>query len=371
MPPRRKTNHVKSEPSDKSSLSDYSSEADSSGSEPEITLNILEREKRVTAGMMRIPNHLWVMSGMRAKLLTGEEEQKDRTFWGSEEHNTWEESESDSDISYDLDELEEESESDSELDEEDESEEEEPEDDEERRRKRPRFQAYKVPEKGTPKRRTVVRRNSSSTPKPEEGIKDEVTTDTRERRETTKARSLEVTERKMSSSFGLRKKRSQTQYVALTQEQLMEEAKMVEEWNKADYDAYLRYTEMSEKERNALIQKRRNNGSKNLYRIVSRSYIEDGQEKSELKLVPPLEEDSLKIKEKMSKGILYKSAKEVLRMDASKPLPANKSFKYRYPYGDMEGYNTIAEYEDIIERERGKEVLESEKLVQELYSFLE
>ena len=55
MPPRRKR-EVPIEPSIDSSDSDDSSdnydEDESSGSEPEVTLNILEREKRVTAGMI-------------------------------------------------------------------------------------------------------------------------------------------------------------------------------------------------------------------------------------------------------------------------------------------------------------------------------
>jgi hypothetical protein len=56
MPPRRKCDfpiEPSADSSDSEDSSDnYDENDDSSGSEPEVTLNILEREKRVTAGMI-------------------------------------------------------------------------------------------------------------------------------------------------------------------------------------------------------------------------------------------------------------------------------------------------------------------------------
>ena len=312
------------------------------------------------------------LTGKRAKILTGDEEEIDRSFWGSEKHKTWEESESDSDISYDLEESEDESDSDSELDQvegDDESGTEESVDEEENRRKRPRFHAYKVPPQNEGiKRKTVIRRKSV-TQEPVETPSDNF--EKRETRETTKARTLEVTERKSVDVSGKKRKHaSRGSSVTLTQEEQMEEARIVEEWNKADYDAYLRYTEMSEKERNALMQKRRNNtGSKNLYKIITRSYIKDGEVQSELKIVPPLIEESTKEKGKRS-VIGLKSVSDVLRINRTKPEPVGRLFRYRYPHGDMLEYNTVEEFKEIRKNELEREKSEAEAVVKELRLLL-
>ena len=298
----------------------------------------------------------------------------DQAFWGSDQHRTWEESESDSDVSYDLEESEEESDSDSELDgeeEEEESEEEESEDEEDKRRKRPRFQAYKVPDTkhGAPKRKTIVRRKAKpSADTPVSVAESEVTR--RETRDTTRARTLEVHSR--STPVTARKKASSPSggQRKLTQEQLLEEARIVEEWNKADYDAYLRFTELSEKERNALMQKRRQRGPKNVYTIVTRSFIRNGASAEEIRIVPPVVEEQVAKKKDAKPPLPIKTVAEVLGLDQSIPEYADRSFKYRYPYGYMREFNTIAEFNIIHEEEQNVEREEAEKLLAHLHSLL-
>ena len=64
----------------------YSDE--SSSEEEEVRYNVLEREKRVTAGKR-------YSTGVPA------EPEKDITFWGTAEHDTWMEVEDDSSVSFD------------------------------------------------------------------------------------------------------------------------------------------------------------------------------------------------------------------------------------------------------------------------------
>ncbi len=156
----------------------------------------------------------------------------------------------------------------------------------------------------------------------------------------------------------------------------MEEAKIVEEWNKADYDAYLRYTELSEKERNALIQKRRTKGPKNMYTIVSRSFIANDHVCSEIKIVPPVTEEpsQTKKREKIASAnqAQLRSVSEVLGINQRVPRPSSpkKMYKYRFPYGSMQGFNTMEEFAKIRDRERAAEIKQATKLIAQLDSLL-
>ena len=156
----------------------------------------------------------------------------------------------------------------------------------------------------------------------------------------------------------------------------MEEAKIVEEWNKADYDAYLRYTELSEKERIALIQKRRTKGPKNVYTIVSRSFIEKDQVCSEIKIVAPVIDESSHPKKRdkpsLTSQCLLRSASDVLGIQPriARSASPKKLYKYRYPYGMMQGFNTVEEYAHIRDRELAAEQKEATKLIAQLDSLL-
>jgi len=307
--------------------------------------------------------HLYFHSclGKRYAKPSGKEEKIDQTFWGSEEHRTWEESESDSDVSYDLDEEDEEeeeleSEMEGDEDEDEEREEEEEEDEQENRRKRPRFQAYKPPpDKDIVRKKTVVVRKSkpavSETPK---SVADSVSApiERRQTRESTQARTQEVMEKPAATGAPKRKPStpSRSQSLKPTQEQLMEEAKIVEEWNKADYDAYIRFTELSEKERQAFLQKKKPKGLKNAYTIVSRSFIKDGEVASEIRVIEPVKQEPVGPKKKKKPGEFdshFRSIYDILGIQADIPMQPDKSYKYRFPYGSMPGYNTLEEFRAI------------------------
>ena len=306
--------------------------------------------------------------------LTGEEENVDRAFWGSEQHRTWEESESDSDISYDLDEdEEEESESDSELDEEEKeesSEDDESEDEDTRKKqKKGRFQAYKpvsVSEAGAPKKKTIVRRKPKPVVLAEESIAPDLR---RETRDSTRARTMEVQDRPTPVSTR-RIRRPTDGRKIYTQEQLMEEARIVEEWNKADLDAYIKYTEMSEKEKNAMMQKRRRGTSQNEFTIFSRSYIDSrGEVSSELRLVPPPQEESLK--KKIVSPLPLKSTQQLLGIAEPEEPAMRSGFAYRYPYGGLEGFNTVEQYEAIRADYVDYEIREIKNVISKIHSLQE
>jgi hypothetical protein len=323
--------------------------------------------------------------GKRSTRLSGNEEEIDRAFWGSEQHRTWEESESDSDVSYDMDEEDdEEEELESEMDQEeseDESEDEPEEEDEgendSRQKKRMRFNAYRAPTPaGATGRKTVVTRREKVTPTPRSTSEPkDLPSERRETRESTKARTQEVQSRPKSQ---VTKKKGPTTPTGTslkpTQEQLMEEAKVVEEWNKADYDAYIRFTELSEKERAAFLQKRKPRGSKTAYSIVSRSFIESGTVRNEIRIIPPVTDASL-VPRKKEKALRLetslRSASDVLGINSEVPPIPSKQFRYRYPYGSMQPFNTVEEFQSIHQSAVHKDEKDGSDFISFLHSLLE
>ena len=241
----------------------------------------------------------------------------------------------------------------------------------ERRRKRPRFQAYKVPDtkQAAPKRKTIVRRKPKPVAETPQSVAGSETL-RRETRDTTRARTLEVHSRPVLASAKKKATSPTSAQPKYTQEQLLEEARVVEEWNKADYDAYLRFTELSEKERTAFMQKRRHRGPKNVYTVVTRSFVHDGQVTEELKIIPPVVEESVTKKKDTKPPLPVKSVAEVLQLDQSRPEPADKRHKYRYPYGETPLFNTIEEFQSIHHSEREKEREVAENLLQYLHSLV-
>ena len=307
--------------------------------------------------------------------ITGKEAELDSAFWGAEQHRTWEESESDSDVSFDIDEDEGESESDSELDEDEESEEESDEDesetDEVKKRKKASFRAYKPIAGGeaAPNRKTIVRRKPKAVPSSPKSVADS-TFSRRETRDTTRARTQEVKER-AEMPVRLRKyAHSGFEAASLSQEQLLEDARIVEEWNRADLDAYIKYTEMSEKERGLLLTRRRGRSNKDEYRIVARSFIEKGKVKSELKLIPPKPPADDGSKKKPQTTVVVKTTSQVLGIREPEVPPDRSMNTYRYPYGSMEGFNTREEYMQIREADLGPQRQQVESVIANLHSLL-
>ena len=258
--------------------------------------------------------------------------------------------------------------------EEEEEDEDEEDDEEEQRRKRPRFQAYKPPTgKDEPTKKKIVVVRKQKAPVTPISITE---SERRETRDSTRARTLEV----MSKPVPDTSKKSKTTTTTprgtphqRTQEELMEEAKIVEEWNKADYDAYIRFTELSEKERTAFLQKRRPKGPKNAYSIVSRSFIKDGEVCSEIKVVPPVVDElpvTAKKKDTKTPPVYNKSVSDVLGIVSDIPSPADRTFKYRYPYGSMECFNTVEECQRIRERESAHDAQEALAFISYLESLL-
>jgi len=234
-------------------------------------------------------------------------------------------------------------------------------------------QAYKpISVSAVPKRKTIVRR------KPKLDLATEVDNqegpdmlERRETRDTTRARTLEVQERAIPSSSKKSPASTPTRdKPRLSQEQLLEEARIVEEWNKADLEAYIRYTELSEKERNAMLQKRRRGGSRNEYTFCSRSYIEDGQVKSEIKIVPPPPSSEETSKKKPGVFIPRRFTNDLLGIQAKPEVPDRSMCNYRYPYGGEDVFNTAEEYEAIRRGYVDWEVNEVQKVMRHLNSLL-
>ena len=372
---------VDEEPENVSESGEESSyyDSDSSDSVPEVTLNILERQPRITAGMNmnNIEATVHFLTGRRTKPVSGQEAEVDQTFWGSQQHRTWEESESDSEVSYKLDE-DDESESDDEIDDNDELDEEESEDededeDEETVRKRKRsIKAYKDPRTSAaaPKRKTIIRRKPKVPDTPDSTKVDSehasAAITRRETRDTTKARTLEVINRAEKSTRKHSPKQRALGQEKLTQEELLEEARITEEWNIADYEAYVRYTELSEKEQTAFLSKRKSSKqSQNSYTLVSRSFVRNNEVISEIVIHPPpiMFEGTKKEKPPV------KSVQQLLRIDQEVLVSADKSHKYRHPY-TWEGFNSVSEFAEIEEKFKEKERAQVERVIENLKSLM-
>ncbi len=290
------------------------------------------------------------------KPITDKDAEADTVFWGSDQHRTWEESESDSEVSYDLDESDS-SESDSEMDEDDSGdagsdESEEEEDQDTKKPKRVFRGGYKDPRgAGAPKRKTtrppvqrVIRKDTETPPS---------TVERRQTRDTTRAITQQVTDREFSKKPSLKEKsRFKPEKHVWTQDELMEEARLTEEWNTADYEAYIRYTELSERERMQFLQKRKPKEQVGSYKVVHRSYLVNNEPKSEILIFPPIEGVERPLNDVLL-GIV----------DGQKDEGKYKRFRYRHPRTG-EGFNTAAEFRaiqedwDLEERRKAEAVLE-------------
>jgi len=163
------------------------------------------------------------------------------------------------------------------------------------------------------------------------------------------------------------------QPTALTQEQLMAEAAITEEWNKADYEAYIRYTELTDKEKASFLsvgKNRRTKASRFSHTLISRSFIDQQSQTSKSEILihpPPITDEEIK-KEKLSVPRKRTTA-ELLGIDAPPSHPIRTGYLYRHPTS-LEGFNTSVEFSAINDREDAKEKGEISKIIHNLNSLL-
>ena len=305
---------------------------------------------------------------MRLHQISNEEAQVDEVFWGSKEHRTWEESEDDSDVSYDLDEEDEEesesedSELDEDIDEEDEDEESEPETDKAPRKS---FRAYKDPRLAVaaPKKREIP-------PKPKTPKTPVSSYELPETRHTTRARTVDVTSKASAEQPNSRIRAKQPVRPHLTQEQLMAEAAITEEWNKADLEAYVRYTELTDKEKAELEKGKQKQSilTRSDYRLVSRSFISDRCSSSEIRIHSPIR-SGLTAKDSQHSVAPKRPSSMLLKMVSLPSQPRRWGSRYLHPQ-TMEGFNTALEFSEIEKRIENQEKRRVQKLVNDLRSLL-
>jgi hypothetical protein len=297
--------------------------------------------------------------GQRMKPITDKDAEVDTVFWGSDKHRTWEESESDSDVSYDLDEDDEDSDEEDSMDDDAVSADAESDtsvDEDERLKKRKNSGGYKDPRTAAPKR--VIRRSIVKTPKP--APLETPISERRQTRDTTRAITLQVTQRSETKRESPKEtKISPKRAHVWTQEDLLEEARQTEEWNIADYEAYIRYTELSEKERMQFLQKRKPKEQVGSYKIISRSVCRDGKADSEVLIFPPAESSTRNF-----------DISAVLFPYLDGPPKEPPKFRYRHPVS-MEGYNTISEYREIEVRLDQEDRMRIQRVISQLESRLE
>ena len=197
-----------------------------------------------------------------------------------------------------------------------------------------KFKAYVDPRELKTVKKTIVRKKVASSSKVF------TPTDRPGTRDTTRARTEEVIEKVEKNVSSKRLKSPRDPLVLLTQEELMEEARLTEEWNTADYDAYISYMELNEK-----IDTSRRRGKKNSNVVISRSFIENGYVKSEL-IVPAYFE----------------------LVHATLP---NQSAKYRYPKDPSQVFNTVEEFSKIHENFIQNEVKNIQEILKDInrYNF--
>ena len=235
--------------SDSSSLGDSSAYDEEESEEEEVRYNILDREKRVTAG--RRYN----------KLLAGIEAEKDAAFWGNKEHATWVEEDDDSSVSFRSDE-EEDIDDDSMSSEADLSESSESEEVVEEKSRRTAKNKYVDPALLKKKKPQTVKRIIEE--------KEEQISERMSLREKSNRSSID------SGKPDIKKPAvSKVAVHKMTQEELLEEAKLTEQINTAALNAYISYEEITEKP-----AKKRNFQAPS---FVLRSFIENGEERCELR----------------------------------------------------------------------------------------
>ena len=158
----------------------------------------------------------------------------------------------------------------------------------------------------------------------------------------------------------------------LTQAELMAEAAITEEWNKADLEAYVRYTQLSDKEKAELEKKRTTHGvsqssaAAGEYRIISRSF---GGTKSEIRIESPI-----RTKNVLSRDVKSTTTMEILGQTPSSLSTTTKNAmnvsKYRHPT-TLETFNTCEEFSKIESKIRTTEKRKIEKLILNLSSLLQ
>jgi hypothetical protein len=276
---------------------------------------------------------------------------------------------------------EDESDSDSELeDEEDEgeseeSEEEESDDERAKQKKRSAIKAYKDPRAGpsaAPKRRTTIIRKKPTVRTPGTPESSQSTTiERRETRDSTKARTLEVTSRSTELFSKSTIHRASPMHKKLTQEELLAEAAITEEWNRADYEAYIRYTELSDKEKAQFLSKgKRTRASRFSHTIVSRSFVDAESKTVSSEIIihpPPITDEEIK-REKLTVPP-PKSTLELLGITKNPEIFHKTGYSYRHPV-TYEGYNTREEYEGICRRQFEVEKAELNRVIENLKSLL-
>lgn len=204
--------------------------------------------------------------------------------------------------------------------------------------KKRNFKAYVDPrEKSEVKkvRKTIVRKKSLN-----------VETKEVERvgtRDTTRARTEEVSVRADKTANTPKTPRKEQVYVPLTHAELMDEARITEEWNTADLQAYIKYTELSDKERAANFA-----FSKKVPKYVYRSFKdENNEERSEIRMTIPLTISS-----------------------TSMVVPKKTNAKYRYPYMEDRYFNTCEEFSRIHEEYLELEKAEIKSIIADLTNRL-
>ena len=149
----------------------------------------------------------------------------------------------------------------------------------------------------------------------------------------------------------------------------MAEAAITEEWNKADLEAYVRYTELSDKEKAELEKGKQGLSSLNRseYRLISRSYISDGSSSSEIRIHSPTRLTGSK--DTKQTVVPRRSTESLLAMKPQPAQPRRWESRYCHPRS-MEGYNTPFEFSEIEKRIDNQEKRRVQKLINDLSSML-
>lgn len=291
----------------------------------------------------------------------------DNVFWGSDKHRTWEESSSDSEVSYDLDNNDEDSDSDdSELDEDEEEDDEEGTESEDEKTTKRRMTGYSDPrlKRSAPVAKAVTNRVARVQ-------KPSLPYEVPETRHTTRERTREVNVRSTShpNTPLSRTTKLSPRRPTLTQEQLMAEAAITEEWNKADLEAYVRYTELSDKEKAELEKGKQSNLSTSIksdYRIISRSSQSALGVTSEIRIHSPIRD----MKDKQHKHSKVPTSKLLGVSTPGNHIDnGSRGLRYRHPVS-LEGFNSNEEFANIDSRIRKQEEKRVRKLVNDLTALL-
>ncbi len=149
----------------------------------------------------------------------------------------------------------------------------------------------------------------------------------------------------------------------------MAEAAITEEWNKADLEAYVRYTELSDKEKAELEKGKQSNIStsfKSDYRIISLSSQSALGVTSEIRIHSPIRD----MQDKQHKHLKVPTSKLLGLSTPGNPIhDVSRGSRYRHPVS-LEGFNSIEEFANIDSRIHKQEEKRVRKLVNDLRSLL-